>query len=83
MVVGKQEHNPSNSPFVEMYLATLIFWDITRFRTLFSVCAIWLLNKNKMKFLQKGEIFMVTAMYEVQVKDRKRAKDLMLMLGCL
>ena len=41
----------------------------------------WCLKESKMGILQRTERSMETAMCGVQVKDRKRSKDLMLMLG--
>ena len=41
----------------------------------------WCLKERKMGILQRTERSMVIAMCGVEVKDRKRSKDLMLMLG--
>ena len=38
-------------------------------------------ERKKMGILRRTERSMVRAMCEVQLKDRKRTKDLMLMLG--
>ena len=43
-------------------------------------CETWCLKESEMGILQRTERSMVRAMFGIQLKDRKRSKDLMLML---
>ena len=51
--------------------------------TILCWCEVWCLKLNKIGILQRTKRSTMKAMCEVQLRDRKRAKAMMLMMSCI